>query len=141
MSKARLVIAAVATEGWSQSEVPGGQYLPGLGLQAPGGDLGVSGLAGQLRGGTQVRRGSVVTVQVDQGRGQVIHGQLQPLNRAAADLAGFGLPDEVQGGDLVGDGAVVPGGGQLVPARRAVRDQGAQRPVPIGLVTCGQHCG
>jgi hypothetical protein len=29
------------------------------------------------------------------GRGQVIDGQLQPLDRAAADLAGFGLPDEV----------------------------------------------
>ena len=65
------------------------------------------------------------------GRGQVIHGHLQPLNRAAADLAGFGLPDEIQGGDLVGDGAVVPGGGQLVPARRAPWGQSAQ--CPAGL--------
>ncbi len=105
----------------------------------------MSGLAGQLRGGTQVRRGSVVMVQVDQGRGgqegqpaahhqkaavlsqrrfgveqpgyvteipahpvqqdgglgarvgrgQIIDGQLQPLDRAAADLTGFGLPDQV----------------------------------------------
>jgi hypothetical protein len=38
----------------------------------------------------------------------------------AADLAGFSLPDQIQGGDLVGDGAVVPGGGQLVPGQRVV---------------------
>ena len=136
------------------------------------------GHAGQPRGGAQVRRGNVVTVQVDQGRGgqqgqpaahhqqaavlsqrrfgveqpsdvaeiaahpdqedgrrstgvgrgQIIHGQLQPLNRAAADLTSFSLSDQIQGGDLVGDGAVVPGGGQLVPARRAVWGQSAQCP-------------
>jgi len=136
------------------------------------------GLAGQLHRGAQVRRGSAVTVQVDQGRGgqqgqpaahhqkaavlsqrrfgveqpsdvaeiaahplqqdsrrgtwvghgQVVHSQLQPLDRGAADLAGFGLLDEVQGGDLVGDGAVVSGGGPLVPAGRAVRSQAAQSP-------------
>lgn len=36
--------------------VPGGQHLPGPGFQAARGDLGVAGFAGQLRGGSQVRR-------------------------------------------------------------------------------------
>jgi hypothetical protein len=49
--------------------VPGREHLPGLGFQAPGCDLGVAGLAGELGGGAQVGRRRVVAVQVDQGRG------------------------------------------------------------------------
>jgi hypothetical protein len=61
---------------WAAWEIPTaavvalGQDLPRLGFQAPGRDLSVPRLAGELGGGAQVRGSGVVAVQVDQGRGR-----------------------------------------------------------------------